>query len=108
MEQLFAWINNVLKFVGPLSDFFWDVPTNVAAYKGIPLLGDFSLAIIVLVGSGFYFSARLGFIQVTHMKEAIKLLAERKHITTGISPFAAFMLSSAMYFFMETVLNAGS
>lgn len=96
MEQLFAWINNILKFVGPLSDFFWDVPTNIAAYKAIPLLGSLSLAIIVLIGSGFYFTVRLGFIQVTHMKEAIKLLAQRKHITTGISPFAAFMLSSAM------------
>lgn len=96
MEQIFAWINQVLKFVTPLSDFFWDIPTNFAVYKGLPVLGDFSLAIIVLVGSGLYFSFRLGFIQLTHMGEALRLLTQRKQIKTGISPLAAFLLSSAM------------
>lgn len=96
MENLFAWINSVLKFVGPLSDFFWDVPTMFSWYKNIPLLGSFSFAIIVLVGSGIYFSLRLHFIQLTHMGKAIHILANRRSAETGISPLAAFLLSSAM------------
>lgn len=90
MENLFAWINSVLKFVGPLSDFFWDVPTMFSWYKNIPLLGSFSFAIIVLVGSGIYFSLRLHFIQLTHMGKAIHILANRRSAETGISPLAAF------------------
>ena len=96
MENLFAWINSVLKFVGPLSDFFWDIPTQFSWYKNLPLLGSFSFAIIVLVGSGIYFTLRLHCIQLTHMGEAIRLLIRRRSAETGISPLAAFMLSSAM------------
>ena len=94
MENLFQWINSVLKFVGPLSDFFWDVPTMFHAYKSLPILGSFSLAIVLLMGSGIYFTLRLGFIQVKACR-AIRLMAHNK-ADMGISPVAAFMLSSAM------------
>lgn len=96
MENVFAWINSVLRFVGPLSDFFWDVPTMVSWYHSIPLLGSFSLAIVVLVGSGIYFTLRLGFVQLTHFPQAIRLLTAKRQVETGISPVAAFLLSSAM------------
>lgn len=95
MENLFQWINSVLKFVGPLSDFFWDVPTMFHAYKSLPILGSFSLAIVLLMGSGIYFTLRLGFIQVKGLPRAIRLMAHNK-ADMGISPVAAFMLSSAM------------
>ena len=96
MEGLFAWVNSVLHFVGPLSDFFWDFPTMFGWYKSLPLLGSFSLAILVLVGSGVYFTLRLGFVQVTQLGRGIRLLARRQQVRTGISPLAAFLLSSAM------------
>lgn len=97
MEQLFSAINNVFRFVTPISDFFWDFPTNFDWYASIPLLGNFSLAIILLVGSGLYFTIRLGFIQVTHFGKGIRMLVQkRQETTTGISPLAAFFLSSAM------------
>lgn len=97
MEQLFSAINNVFRFVTPISDFFWDFPTNFDWYASIPLLGNFSLAIILLVGSGIYFTIRLGFIQVTHFGKGIRMLVQkRQQTTTGISPLAAFFLSSAM------------
>ncbi|MCI1822029.1 alanine/glycine:cation symporter family protein [Megasphaera sueciensis] len=96
MKDIFDSINSVLAFVAAVSDFFWDFPTNIAWYKAIPVLGNFSLAIIVLVGSGIYFSIRLGFIQVTEFKRGIKLLVQRRTAETGISPLAAFFLSSAM------------
>lgn len=96
MEQIFAAINNVFQFVTPVSDFFWDFPTNFEWYSSIPILGNFSLAIILLVGSGIYFTIRTGFIQVTHFKKGIVLLTKKKKEETGISSLAAFFLSSAM------------
>ncbi len=96
MKELFESINSILAFVEPLSDFFWDFPTNMDWYKAIPILGNFSLAVIVLFGSGVYFSLRLKFIQVSHFMKGIKMMMNRRSAETGISPLAAFFLSSAM------------
>ena len=96
MEQIFQAINNVFRFVTPVSDFFWDFPTNFSWYSNIPIIGNFSLAIILLVGSGIFFSFRTGFIQVTHFKKGVQLLTKKKTDETGISSLAAFFLSSAM------------
>lgn len=96
MKAIFEAINSVFCFVGPVSDFLWDFPTNIEWYSKIPLLGNLSLAIIVLVGSGLFFTFRLGFIQVTHFKKGVKTLVEKKNVKTGISPLASFFLSTAM------------
>lgn len=96
MQQIFESINKVFSFVGPLSDFLWDFPTNFEWYRNIPLLGNFSFAIILLLGSGIYFSFRLGFIQVTGFKKGIQIMTRKRSVETGISPLAAFLLSSAM------------
>lgn len=78
MEQLFAELNHIFSFVIPLSDFFWDFPTNIAWYKAIPVLGNFSLAVICLFGAGLFFTFRTGAIQITHFVSGIRLLAQRK------------------------------
>lgn len=96
MKAIFEAINSVFGFVGPVSDFLWDFPTNFEWYSNIPLLGNLSLAIIVLVGSGLFFTFRLGFVQVTHFKKGVKTLVEKKNVKTGISPLASFFLSTAM------------
>ena len=96
MQQIFESINKVFSFVGPLSDFLWDFPTNFEWYRNIPLLGNFSFAIILLLGSGMYFSFRLGFIQITGFKKGIQIMTAKRSVETGISPLAAFLLSSAM------------
>ena len=96
MEQLFQSINHFFRFITPISDFFWEFPTNLDWYAGIPVLGNFSLAIILLVGSGIFFTMKTGCIQVTHFGKGIKLLTGRKKAETGISSLAAFFLSSAM------------
>lgn len=96
MESVFEAVNSVFGFIGPLSDFLWDFPTNIEYYRNIPLLGNFSFAIILLLGSGIFFSFRLGFMQVTHFKKGIRVLTEKRAVETGISPLAAFFLSSAM------------
>lgn len=96
MQGIFESINGIFSFVGPLSDFLWDFPTNFEWYASIPLLGNFSFAIILLLGSGIFFSFRLGFIQVTHFKKGVKTMTEKRKVEIGISPLAAFLLSSAM------------
>lgn len=96
MQELFQAINQVFSFIGPLSDFLWDFPTNFQWYQRIPILGNFSLAVMLLLGSGIYFTIRLGFIQITHFKKGVKILTRRRQATIGISSAAAFFLSTAM------------
>ncbi|MBO5657021.1 MAG: amino acid carrier protein [Agathobacter sp.] len=96
MQGVFETINRIFSFIGPLSDYLWDFPTNYEWYSNIPVLGNFSFAIILLLGSGIYFSFRLGFIQVTHFRKGIKVMTEKRTVKQGISPLAAFLLSSAM------------
>ena len=96
MQSIFESINGIFAFVGPLSDFLWDFPTNFEWYSSIPLLGNFSFAIILLLGSGIIFSFRIGFMQVTYFKKGIKVMTQKRTVETGISPLAAFLLSSAM------------
>lgn len=96
MQGIFEWVNNIFSFITPVSDFLWDFPTNFDWYAKIPVLGNFSLAIILLLGSGMFFTFRLGFMQVTHFKRGVKIMAQKRSVKTGISPLAAFMLSSAM------------
>ena len=96
MQGIFESINGIFAFVGPLSDFLWDFPTNFEWYSSIPLLGNFSFAIILLLGSGIIFSFRIGFMQVTYFKKGIKVMTQKRTVETGISPLAAFLLSSAM------------
>lgn len=95
METLLSVITAVCGKIQIVSDLFWDFPTNFDWYASIPILGNFSLAIILLIGSGIYFSIRLRFIQVRKFKRGIQVLKNSK-AKTGISPLAAFFLSTAM------------
>lgn len=38
MEKVFEAINGVFSFIGPLSDFLWEFPTNFDWYSSIPIL----------------------------------------------------------------------
>ena len=96
MQALFDVINAVCDRIQIISDLFWSFPTNFDWYAAIPILGNFSLAIMLLVGSGIFFTCRLGFIQVRRFSYGLKILRERKADSTGISPLAAFFLSTAM------------
>ena len=96
MQSVFDTVNQVFRFISPLSDFLWEFPANFEWYRKLPLLGNFSFAILLLSGSGIYFSFRLNFIQVTHFKKGIRILTEKRVTQTGISPLASFFLSSAM------------
>lgn len=95
MDGLLAFITAVCGKIQVVSDLFWDFPTNFDWYARIPILGNFSLAIILLIGSGIYFTIRLRFIQVRKFKQGIEVLKNSK-AKTGISPLASFFLSTAM------------
>ncbi|MBQ0000046.1 MAG: amino acid carrier protein [Clostridiales bacterium] len=95
MQSFFDAINAVCGKIQVVSDLFWDFPTNFGWYSAIPILGNFSLAIILLIGSGIYFSLRLGFIQVRKFRHGIHVLKTSK-AKVGISPMASFFLSTAM------------
>ena len=96
MQSLFAVIIAICEKIQVVSDFFWDFPTNFEWYSNIPILGNFSLAIILLIGSGIYFSCRLRFIQVRKFGQGVKILKNSKKNEKGISPLTSFLLSTAM------------
>ncbi|HAV00258.1 MAG TPA: sodium:alanine symporter, partial [Lachnospiraceae bacterium] len=98
MEGLLNFITAVCGRIQVISDLFWDFPTNFEGYANIPVLGNFSLAVILLIGSGIYFTVRLRFIQVRRFSYGIRILknSRAKDSKTGISPLAAFFLSTAM------------
>lgn len=96
MKAIFEAVNSVFDFIGPLSDLLWEFPTNLEWYANLPLIGNLSLAIIVLVGSGLFFSFKLGFVQVRSFKKGVQILTTKRETKTGISPLASFFLSTAM------------
>ena len=103
MQELFQSVNDVFAFITPLSDFLWDFPTNFEWYARIPLLGNFSFAIILLLGSGILFSFRLGFIQIRGFKKGLGIMIEKRTNDTGISPLAAFLFPRRKN--MQTLLS---
>ncbi|KXL54109.1 amino-acid carrier protein AlsT [Anaerotignum neopropionicum] len=96
MKEIFDAVNGVFHFVVPIADFLWDFPTNFGWYAAIPVLGKLSFAVVLLIGSGIFFSIKTGFIQITHFKEGLRILTRQRAAAIGISPLAAFFLSSAM------------
>ena len=74
MQAIFDVINAVCAKIQVVSDLFWDFPTNFEWYANIPVIGNFSLAVILLLGSGLFFSCKLGFVQVRFFKRGLKIL----------------------------------
>ena len=96
MRHLFEVVNRIFAFIVPISDFLWNFPKDLDAWARIPVLGEFSFAILILVGSGIWFTFRTGAVQFRKFGESLRIVTQRSASETGISPFAAFMLSSAM------------
>lgn len=95
MEHMFKVINDFFEFIVPISDFLWDFPTNFSFYSKIPILGKFSFALILLIGTGVFFTIKTRFVQITKFKEGLKILIKKHESSTGVSPLASFLLSSA-------------
>lgn len=56
MDEIFAAVNRVFAFVVPVADFLWDFPTNFSWWNRIPIIGNLTFAVLLLVGSGIYFT----------------------------------------------------
>ncbi len=95
MSSIFEAINRFFEFIVPIADFLWDFPTNFEWYASIPILGKFTFAILLLIGSGIYFTFKTSFVQIVHFKKGLKIMINNKASENGISPLASFMLSSA-------------
>ncbi len=96
MRNLFEVVNRIFAFIVPISDFLWNFPKDLDAWARIPVLGQFSFAMLILVGSGLWFTFRTGVVQFRRFGQSLRIVMSRSASETGISPFAAFMLSSAM------------
>lgn len=90
-------IGNICEVFQELSDLIWGFPTNLTWYKSLPIIGEVPFVIILLVGTGIYFSLRLSFVQVRYFRYGLKRLKENSgNSKNGISPLASLLLSTAM------------
>lgn len=93
MTHIFEMINQLFAGVVPIADFLWDFPTNIDAYASIPILGQLSIAFLLLLGGSLYFTIKFGFVQVKEFKTGIKLLTRKQETEVGTSQLAAFLIS---------------
>ncbi|RKS84498.1 AGCS family alanine or glycine:cation symporter [Orbus hercynius] len=96
MSNIFDLVNDFFAFLGPITDAIWDFPTNLEWYGSIPVLGQFSFPVILLIGVGIYFTFRTRFIQGQSFGPAIKIMFARQTSKQGISSIGSFMLGLAM------------
>lgn len=95
MNDIFEMVNALFAGVVPIADFLWDFPTNFEWYSNIPILGQFSLAILLLLGGSFYFTFKFGFVQIKEFKTGIKLLTQKTKAEVGETQLASFLMSMA-------------
>lgn len=95
MRELFDMVDAMFAGVVPIADFLWDFPTNYEWYASIPILGRFSVAILLLLGGGVYFTAKFRFVQVKEFKRGMKLLVNKRKADVGTTQLAAFLMSMA-------------
>lgn len=93
MAHIFELVNQLFAQVVPVADFLWDFPTNIDAYANIPILGQLSIAFLLLLGGSLYFTLRFGFVQVKEFKTGIRLLTSKQQAKVGTSQLAAFLVS---------------
>lgn len=96
MNNIFDLINVFFAFLAPITDAVWDFPTNINWYKTIPILGQFSFPVLLLIGVGIYFTIRTRFIQRYSFAPAIKIMLARQPSKQGVSAIGSFMLGLAM------------
>ena len=95
-QSLLQFVNAIFAYIGVISDFLWDFPTNISWYASIPVLGQFPFAVILLMGVGIYFSIRTRFVQTMNPKKVIAIMLRKQSSKTGVSALTSFMLGLAM------------
>ncbi len=95
MREIFIGLNGSFEALMKWTELFWSFPCNFSAWTELPVLGKFPLALLVLLGGGLWFTVRLGAVQVRHFTAGVRLLGQKSSQDVGLSPLAAFLLSSA-------------
>ena len=90
------FIGEICAIFQALSDMVWEFPTNFAFYQKLPIIGNLPLVILLLVGTGIYFSFSLRFVQIRYFRSGLQTLINSRNAKKGISPLASFLLSTAM------------
>ena len=93
---MYELISSICAVFQNLADLVWGFPTNLDWYAQIPIIGELPLVIILLVGTGIYFTLQLGFVQVKYFRYGLNTLIHSQKTEQGISPLASFLLSTAM------------
>lgn len=89
-------VNDFFAFIEPISNHIWDFPTKYSWYAQIPVLGQLSFAVLLLMGVGIYFSIKTRMIQTVSFVKIIKIMLKKQSSSTGVSAFSSFMLGLAM------------
>ena len=96
MEHVLSIVNDFFGNFLAISNYLWAFPTQYGWWNNIPILGQFTLPVIMLFSAGIIFTLRSKFVQIRYFKKGIKILTKKKTAEIGVSPFASFMLSAAM------------
>lgn len=94
---MYELIGSICALFQDLADLVWGFPTNLEWYASLPIIGELPLVIILLVGTGIYFTINLRFVQIKYFRYGLNVLINSQHKNEqGISPLASFLLSTAM------------
>lgn len=94
---MYELIGSICAVFQTMADLVWGFPTNLEWYASLPIIGELPLVIILLVGSGVYFTLNLRFVQIKYFRYGLNILISRQRKSgQGISPLASFFLSTAM------------
>ena len=93
---MYELIKSICYVFQELADLVWGFPTNIKWYAGLPIIGELPLVIILLVGTGIYFTCSLRFVQIKYFRYGLNVLINSQKEKQGISPLASFLLSTAM------------
>lgn len=93
---MYELIGSICAVFQNLADWVWGFPTNVEWYARIPIIGELPLVIILLVGTGIYFTCSLRLVQIKYFRYGLNVLINSHKEKQGISPLASFLLSTAM------------
>ncbi len=93
---MYEFIGGICAIFQNLADLVWGFPTNLEWYARLPMIGELPLVIILLVGTGIYFTFKLRFVQLRYFRYGLDILVKSQKEEQGISPLASFLLSTAM------------
>ncbi len=72
MEHVLSIVNDFFGNFLAISNYLWAFPTQYGWWNNIPILGQFTLPVIMLFSAGIIFTLRSKFVQIRYFKKALK------------------------------------